>query len=315
MTASGFDSQVGYAVETVSGTYTAPTKTIEHVKASLGLEIDRIISKGIKAGRRHQGRWFAGTQRVKGQIVHELGVQGLTTLMKQAMGSQVDTGAGPYVHTYIPGAAVESQTLTVQVNKPDEAGTNRVFSYTGMQVTSLEISSKVGEIAQLAIDFYGQNLDVAQTLAAAAYPATWSPFTFVHGTCTIAAVAYEFDDMNFKIDNGLQVDRYTHRATNPSRPKLSKEANFRTFTGTLNSDMFDLTTLNRFIAGTEAALVFTFTSGATAILTITCNVRFDGNDPEITGADMTKLSLPFTAISTTSDAAACTIVVTNSDAT
>ena len=99
MTASAFDSMVGYAVESPSGTYTAPTRTIEHVSSSLKLEIDRIQSQGIKAGRRHQGRWFPGAQRVKGNLVHELAAQNMGLILKQLMGASATSGAGPtYQH-------------------------------------------------------------------------------------------------------------------------------------------------------------------------------------------------------------------------
>ena len=72
MTAAGWDSQVGYAIESPSGTFTAPTFALEHANAKMKFDIQRIPSKGIKAGRRHQGRWFPGGQSVKGTIAHEL---------------------------------------------------------------------------------------------------------------------------------------------------------------------------------------------------------------------------------------------------
>ena len=51
-------------------------------------------------------------------------------------------------------------------------------------------------------------------------------------------------------------------------------------------------------------------------LTITCNVRFDGDTPSISSGDeLLELSLPFVCLSATSDAAAITAVLVNSDTT
>jgi hypothetical protein len=75
-----------------------------------------------------------------------------------------------------------------------------------------------------------------------------------------------------------------------------------------------LTALNRFINGTEAALVLTFNAGASAQTTFTMNVRFDGEDPDL-GAELLEQPLSFKAVSSTSDAAALTVAVVNADAT
>jgi hypothetical protein len=83
--ASGFDSQIGYAVEATAGTYTAPTKTLEHVSESLKLTKERIESKGIKAGRRTgSGRWSAGRQWVDGSISHEFSVASIGPIFPSA---------------------------------------------------------------------------------------------------------------------------------------------------------------------------------------------------------------------------------------
>ena len=59
--------------------------------------------------------------------------------------------------------------------------------------------------------------------------------------------------------------------------------------------------------------MLTFTSGAD-ILAITTNVRYDGETPTVSGAELLELPVPFMAISDTSDAAAYTAVLTNADA-
>lgn len=312
-TASGFDSSIGYIQEVTPGTYLAPTRTIEHVSSSLKLEIDRIESAGIRSGRRHQGRWYPGAQRVVGKVKHELAPQQAGLLLKQLFGANITAGAGPYTHTMTPGQTVENTALTIQVGKPDEAGTVRVFSYVGCQFNGAVISAKVGETATVEFDVYGMHLDTGQSLAAFAYPATFTPFTFLHGSLSIGGSAYEVDEMTLDFKNNLKTNRHVMRTTTPSRPKISKENGFREYTAMLRSDFFDLTQLNRFINGTEAAFVATLSSGASTSLVITANARFDGEDPEISGPEMLEMGIPVKFVSTTSDAAMCTAVLTNSD--
>ena len=306
MTAAGFDSQVGYAIESPSGTFTAPTFAVEHVKSSLKLEINRIQSQGIKAGRRHQGRWFPGAQRVKGNVMHEMSAIGMGKLWRTLMGAVSTSGAGPYTHIYTPGVLTQTNTLTVQVGTPDVAGTINVLSFLGCHIVGMTITSKVGEAAMVDIEFYGQHLDVGQSLTAASYSATWAPLTFLQGVLTFAGSEYEFDDITLNYKNALRVDRHVHRATTPARPKTSLESGFREWTATINSDFHSLTALNRAIAGTEAAFSLVFTSGPNS-LTFAGNVRSDVDSPTVDGPETLKSGLPLVFTSTTSDAAAMTI--------
>jgi hypothetical protein len=306
MTSAGFDSQVGYAIESPSGTFTAPTFAVEHVKSSLKLEIDRIPSKGIKAGRRHQGRWFPGAQRVKGNVQHEMSAIGMGKLFRTLMGAVNTTGSGPYQHVYTPGVLTQTNTLTVQVGTPDVAGTINVLSFLGCHIVGMTITSKVGEAAMVDIEFYGQHLDVGQSLTAASYSSTWAPLTFLQGVLSIAGSEYEFDDITLSYKNGLRTDRHVHRSTTPARPKTSLESGFREWTATVNSDFHSLTALNRAIAGTEAAFSLVFTSGANT-LTFAGNARSDVDSPVVDGPETLKNGLPLVFLSTTSDAAAMTI--------
>lgn len=312
-TSSGFDSQIGYAVETTPGTYVAPTKALEHVSETLKLVKNRIESKGIKAGRRgSSGRWASGTQWVEGGVAHELSVASVGPIFRNLMGAVATTGVGPFTHTFTYGALSES-AMTIQVGRPDQAGTVQPFSYLGCQITKAKIMSKVGENSMIEFDVYGQHEDTSQSLVAASYPAAWAPFNFSHATLSLAGSPYEFDDITLEFDSGLKTGRHTHRATNPTRPRPSKEAAFRTAGGTINSEFIDLVAYNRFVNGTEAALSMVWNAGASAQLTVAGNVRFDGTTPNVSGPDLLALGLPFKFLSTTSDAAMLTITLISSD--
>lgn len=312
-TSSGFDSQIGYAVEGTAGTYQAPTKALEHVSESVKLTKERIESKGIKAGRRgSSGRWSAGRQWVEGTIAHELSVASVAPLFRNLFGAVSTTGANPYTHTFTYGALSEG-TFTAQIGRPDLAGTVQPFSYIGCQITKAKLSSRIGENSMFEFDIYGQHEDTGQSLVAASYPSAWSPFNFSHAVLSLAAAEYEFDDITLEFDSGLRTGRHTHRSTNPARPRISKEANFRTAGGTINGEFISLAAYNRFVNGTEAALSLVWNAGASAQLTIAGNVRFDGETPNVSGADMLPQSLPFKFLSTTSDAAMLTATLVNAD--
>ena len=314
MTAAGFDSQVGYALESPSGTFTAPTRALEHVKSSLKLEVDRIPSKGIKAGRRHQGRWFTGGQRVKGTVSHEFSPINSGLLLRTLMGAVNTSGAGPYTHVYTPGALTQTNTLTVQVGTPSIDGTVNSMSFIGNHIVGATFTSKVGEVVMSDFEFYGQHLDVLQLLTAASYSSTWAPYTFLHGVLSIAGSEYEFDDVTLNYTNALRTDRHVHRSTTPARPKTSLESGFREWTATVNSDFHSLAALNRAIAGTEAAFSLVFTSGAN-VVTFAGNVRSDVDSPTVDGPETVKQSLPLVFVSTTSDAAAMTITQVTTEST
>jgi hypothetical protein len=312
-TASGFDSQIGYAVETTAGTYVAPTKTIEHVSESIKFQQERIESQGIKAGRRgSSGRWALGRGWVEGSIQHELSASTIGPILRNLMGAVSTSGSNPYTHVLTYGAASEGG-LTIQVGRPDLAGTVNAFSYLGCQITELSLSSKVGEISMLDFSVYGQKEDTAQSLAATSYPSAWSPFTFAHGVLSLAGAEYEFDDINLTFNSGLMTGRHTHRSSTPTQPRISKEANFRTAGGTINSEFISMAAYNRFKNGTEAALSMVWNAGASAQLTVAGNVRFDGETPNVSGPDMLKQALPFKFLSTTSDAAMLTVTLVNAD--
>jgi hypothetical protein len=311
--ASGLAGQIGFADEVTYGTYVAPTRFLEFLSESLVLERERIESAGIRAGRRVLHRWAAGVQRVTGDVVFEVAPQGFGLIWKHILGGVATTGAGPYTHTFTPGD-LAGKSLSVQVGRPDIAGVVRPFSYLGCKVASAELGFEVNQYAQLTCSFYGAHEDTAQTLGVATYPTGLAPFSYNYGAITIAAGAFDVKSGSLSIDNGLATDRHFIRATTPERPKEPLEADRRAITGTLTADFTDLTAYNRFVNGTEAALVLDFNVGASARLTATLNVRFDGTTPNVGGAELLEQELPWKAVSATSDAAAITVVLINSDA-
>lgn len=316
MTASGIDAQLAYVEESGAyGVYTAPTRASEFISEGIKFEIERIDSAGIRAGRKVLHRWAASIQRASGPIEFELTPGGFGLLLEHAMGTATTAGAGPYTHTYdmadFPAAA-----LTLQVGRPDLTGTVQPFSYLGMRIPSWEITASVGEFAKVKLETYGAAEDTGEALVdvSAMYPTDDVPFVFTEGSLDIAASEVCIRDITLSGDNGLAVDRHFICSANGAAPKEPIESGKRVVSGTFTADFENLTQYNRFVNGTETAMVLDFTSGTSSFI-VTMNVRFDGETPNVSGPELLELPVSFMAVSDTSDAAAFTAVLTNDDAT
>jgi hypothetical protein len=87
---------------------------------------------------------------------------------------------------------------------------------------------------------------------------------------------------------------------------------FREITGTAKTDFVDLTQYGRFLDGDETALVLNFDNG-TEQLVITCNVRYDGGPPALSGPELLEEEVTFKVVHGTSDALGITAVLTNAE--
>jgi hypothetical protein len=311
--ASGLESQWGFSPETTVGTRVTPATFLPFLSENIKHDIARNVSNGIFAGRRTRHVWRPGRQMVKGPVNFELAPQGFTKLGKWMMGGIATTGSGPYSHVLTP-AGLDDEAMSFQFAKPDESGTVRVHDIIGAQCIDWSIGLKVGELAQASVNITGMDSTYDESLEVASYPTGWNPFSYISGSLTIGGSAYEPEEISITGSNGLAVDRHRIRATTPEWPVRSREASFREYKGTLNGDFFGLTAYNRFINGDEAALSLVLSDGASASLTIAGNVRFDGDTPNVSGDAMLKQPLPFVFTSASSDAAAFTMTLVNSDA-
>jgi hypothetical protein len=319
---TGLAAQLGLAAESTHGTFVAPTRFLEFNSESLSMEIERLESQGLRAGKRilRSDRWAAGRKTVGGSIELDLVDTSLGLLLDHMMGGTVvtvDEGAAlnAYSHTW-NGPGDLPTGLSIQVGKPDFPGTVQPFSYLGCLITGWTISGEVGEIGKLEIEVDAQDESTTESLGSATY-ASNNLLTFVEATLTIAAGSTPIRSFDISGDNGLEVGRHFLGSQIRNRPV---EAAMREYSGTVEAEFNTLADYNRFVNGTEAALVAKF-EGATDIeagfppqLQITANVRFDGETPEVGGPDEVELSLPFKVVGNT-DATAIVVKYQTSDAT
>lgn len=311
---SGLAAQLGVKAESTWGTFVAPTRFYPLISESLTEEIDRIESEGIVTGLRvlNSAQWAAGNVDVGGDIQTELYQQGMGALLKACFGAVSTTGAGPYAHTFTPGDLTDDH-LSVQVGKPDVAGTVQPFSFSGMKVTDWELSMEAGGLVTLSSSLVGKQLATSESLATASFgTGAATPFTFKHASATIAGGAANVKKLTISGSNGLDSDRRFIGSEYRAEPL---EAELREYSGTVDLEFESLTQMNRFRNATEVALVSTISAGASASLTTTMNVRFDGATPEVDGRGIVQLSAPYKCIGSTTDASAITAVLINTDST
>jgi tail tube protein len=299
--------QVGHVDEVTYGTYVAPTRFTEFLSESVQNQIKRVESEGMRPGNRilRSYQWAPGGQAVDGDIEMEVGTKGFGLWWKHAFGAvattQPDAGGNPtvYDHTFSPGDLV-GKSLTVQVGRVASTGTVTPFTYTGCKVAKWVLSAEVDGLAHLVLTLMGQAESTAQSLASASYASGLALFPFTQGTLTIGGTATDVKSFSLSGDNGLNGERYRLGSATRKEPL---EQQFRVYDGSLTAYFDDLTAYNRFVNGTEAALVLDFL-GATISgiykfeLKVTANVRFDGETPSADGPTDVEQPLAFKVVDT-----------------
>lgn len=310
---SGLAASVGIKLpESAYGTYTAPDTFLPLVSETVKRQIDRMESKAIVAGARieRSSQWAAGNVTVSGDVKFELDSLSIGKFLKAAFGAVTTAGSGPYTHTFTPGD-LSDDFFTLQIGRPDVNGTVQPFSYTGCLVDKWTLESAVGEFAMMTLSVVGQQETTAQSLASVSYSSGLVPMPFTGSAVTLAGSAANVKKVILSGDNQLAKDRRFLGSATISKPL---EADLRPITGTLDMEFENLTNINRFINGTEAALVITMAAGAQTLVT-TLNVRYDGETPNIKDRGITQLSMPFKAVGASTDAGAITTVFTSTEST
>jgi hypothetical protein len=302
--ASGISGQLGVKAESVYGTPVTVDRFYEFVSESIKNDIVQLESRGIGRGR------FLRSDRIRtpyirgaaGAVELEVLNKDFGLLFQHMLGENTVTGASANkTHTCQPdAAALLGKSLTLQVGRPDIAGTVQPFTYEGVKVTSWELKCAVDEILHLVLDLDAENCLTGTALASAVYTATTEPFVFTQGAVTVGGAATKVKNFSLKGDNGLATDR-RFLGNSKLEPLAAAEM---VVDGQLECEFGDLTAYAAWLAGTQAALVLTFTSGTiiptTAVpfsLTITIpKIVYTGETPNVGGPGILQQARPFKAL-------------------
>ena len=299
---SGLFAQLGLATETVYGTYVAPTRFLPFDSEDLKLSIERdemTGSLGESTTTLRSDRWIAGKRNVSGTVALKVMTRGFGLLFQHMLGNVAITTPGGAVlareHAHTLGNLF-ARMLTIQVGRPDMGGVVRPFSYLGCKVESWELSNAVSGFLELSLTLDGRDETTAQTLAAASYPANNVPLHWAGGAITIGGVAFPLQEITISGTTGNEPDRYTIGEPIKAQPI---QENHVEITGSIAADFADLTAYNRFVSGTPAAIVATWTGplieGAhNSLVRVTMPVcRFDGEAPVVEGPGRLTQNLSF----------------------
>lgn len=181
----------------------------------------------------------------------------------------------------------------------------------GTTLLSIQSATNATMSANASASGTGVTFTVGIALAAASYPATLKPFKFNHGSVTVNGVAQKVKQLTVSGDNGLDTDRWFLGQLGRDQPL---EAGLHAYDGSFEIEFSSMTQMQRFVAGDNFPCVVAFANSSGDSLTLTMNVRFDGETPKVGGRDIVSQNLAFKCVGTT-DAAAITAVLVNADAT
>jgi hypothetical protein len=308
-TPAGLGGQFGYVSETTVGTLTVVDKFLPVTAPEVEQEIERHDSMGIRAGRLITAAWKPGSKTIGGTLETELWNTDIATLLRHMFGAvQVATNGGQWNYTYTP-ADQTGKSMTWQVGKPAIDGTVHPFTWGGVKIGSWTLTAEVGSLVMLSLDAVAMTETNGVSLAVASYDATLAPFVFTEASLLVAGSTNNVvSSFEMTCDNGLT-----------ERPRLGSDTSreylqngFREITGTFTKDFESLTQYNRFVDADETALVLKFDNG-TERLVITCNVRYDGGPPSLSGPELLEEEVTFKVVHSTSDALGITAVLTSAE--
>lgn len=306
MSRSGLWSQLGMVAEVTVGTYATPTRFLEFVSESIQMTVERVESQALRSSNRtlRSGRWVTGKRSITGEVVFEVADRGFALPLAYAFGGGTWAVTTPSGGTNSRDFTIQQtlnygRAMTMQIGRPDTAGTVNAFSYLGVKCTEASLSSDVDGLLQLSMTIAAHDEATGQSLASASYPSTQLLLSWVGGTFSLAGAALDVKNMTFSVNHGLNTDRYLQRGTGGTLMKEPIEAAMAEVSGSFVVEFESLTQYNRYVNGTEASLAGTW-QGTTIEgslsyeLAVTVHAtRFDGETPNVGGPDILEMTVPF----------------------
>jgi tail tube protein len=277
---------MGVALETVSGTYLAPTKFFPFNSESLTYQQDTNFRRAI---RNSPDVNFAvpGNAHIEGDVEFDATDDVVPYFMNASRMDVVKTGAGPYVYTGTPNAnAVPAKTMSITVVR-----NGVVFGYTGCVVGSFTFGLDDGTMT------YSASIVGADEATASAPTATWpttTPFGMGQYSVEIptATPVTDADTFEFQVEDNAE-PQYRLKST-------GRGANFikfgeREVTLSLERDFQTRTDYDAFKALTSQSITISATKSATNLISILVPVAIkDTYEVNLSGqGDLVRASLEY----------------------
>lgn len=258
---SGRLGHIGLAKETTFGMPVAAAKYMRYISESLVSDIEPLVPRNI-TGYFDEGPTFQGLKTHMGKVTFNAFPDALGLFLVSAIGADAITGAGsPYTHKFKVRQAEFSSLstmtpLTLEVHKD----LGNAFQFSGCIVNKLKFMIGVGKGrgADMVLTCEADMLMKTEADITATSPTFETPLPFLwnQAAITLGGTSFTtFQDLSIEIDNGLESYPFLD-GTSEIQRILSKSQRVVTVGGTLIADR---TQWADFIAGTQQALVMTFT--------------------------------------------------------
>ncbi len=317
--ASGLGSSAGFAIESTFGTpVTPPTNFIAATSQSLSLDVEHIMSEGIRSGRAVQdvNRYVVNKKGASGSIEFDAEANGMGLLLRHMIGDEraysttkTTVSSGVYSYSFRPGTLMTSSSMTWQLGIPGRDGVVRTGNLPGSVVSEWEVSNEIDGLLTSSLTIAGRDwVPSSADRQAPAYATGTELFSFAGGAVTVGGTSAEVRSVSIACNHGLDLERYQiASSTLRSQPVQnarreitgSVELEFGAGPGTWATDSL----MDKYRAGTVVALVATWTGGTAISGTYYPSISFSlpkclitSATPTVEGPDMVMQTVEFMAL-------------------
>jgi hypothetical protein len=309
---SGLAGQLGLKAETTYGTYVAPDRfLVGYLRGAPKFAPTRVQGGGLYAGEAavRGERYVETTRQGTCTFTFEVSKKQAGIILAHLLGSSttpvVQGATIAYLQTHTLAADQLGKSMTFQVGIPDTSGTVRPYSFLGGKIQKATFACGVDEILTCDVDVDFRDLTEAQTIVAASYPTGAIPFHFKEmavklGTYNSEVSVTGVRKVTLTIDRPLKDDRFYAGAAGLKAEPITNGP--VAISGSLDIDYVDKTLfVDRFVANTATSMVLEWV-GPIIASSFNNTIRFKlpqtfftGDSPDLDGADVVSLSIPFEA--------------------
>lgn len=321
---TGLGAQLGLAAEASYGTYKAPNRFFEFTSEGLKLNRGYILSSQLRAGRMYQSstRRTATTRSASGPVAFETPTQGLGPVINLIHGETVvpakEGATSMYKQVHNIGTTDPfGKSATIQVGKPDTAGTIEPFSYPGSIATALEFTCQTGALMSTTLTLDNRDEVTSEALATASYPTGLESYAFTKVKVKVGGTELaEAKGFTLTLNGPRDTSRFYLGAERKAVP-LTNAYNGASLSLTVD---YGSNTLYNYFANNEIKSV-EVTAQAAAKEAITQELKFlcaacgfDGESPVVSGPGVLGQTIPLIVLDPGSSAPVVATYV-SSDAT
>jgi hypothetical protein len=293
MSAQGSNQSVAFIVEATYGTTPATPvmKPLRSTGNTLALTKDTIQSEEITSDR--QIAYFKhGNKQVGGGVDFELAYTDFDDLLEAVMCGTWDAD-NPATGTDRLIAGLTRRSFTIERHFAD---ISKYIRYTGAELNEMSLSVSPNANITGSFSIIGKTQDGTNAIVSGAtYPdvAGGGPFDSFSGVISEGGVTTAIvTQIDFTVANGIE-PLFVIGDDTVSSTSIGKSV----VTGTVTAYFAGVELLNKFVAETASALVFTLTDDAGNALSFNFpKIKYTGGQPDVSGDGPVSIALDFQAL-------------------